>query len=93
MDHFIIGGYKTCIMSNTTVYLRLIGMTYVKKHEKNVDYRKRHITLYWTGTEPGSTGTTMLLLAGKIPRRDLNPNFFIKYGVALLSGIIMADTA
>ena len=80
-------------MSNTNIYIRVIGTMDVKKHKNNVDGSRRSITLYRTVTASGSTGTTVFLLSGKILRRGFKSRFMMNYGAALGSGIIIAETA
>ena len=91
MDHFIIDGDDLLIMANNKIYLCVIGTTDLRKNYNNGDDIGGCITLYRTGTEDGSTGTTVFLLSGKIPRRGFNYNFLIKYGASLGSVIIMTD--
>ena len=93
MDYFITGGDNTCIMDNATGDICVIGATGVNEHKNNVDGSRGYITLYWTRTAYVSTGPTMFLLVGNIPRRGFNSNFIMKYGAAMGSAIIMTDTA
>ena len=74
------------MMDNSKGHLSVIGMTYLKKHKKNVDDSRVSITLYRSGTASGSTGTNMLLLTGKLPRWGFNSKSLMKYGAALRVG-------
>ena len=87
--HFIIGGGKTCIIYNSTGDIFLIGKMYVKKHENNVDDRIGYVTFYRTRTASGLTGTTVLLLLGKIPGRFFNYEFLMDYGASVGSVIVI----
>ena len=80
-------------MDNATGYLCVIGTVNVKKHEKNVDDIRVSIILYRTVTEYVLTGPIMFLLFINVPRRGLNNNFLMKYGISLVLVIIIMGTA
>ena len=69
VHNFIIGMDEICIMSNAYGYLNIVAYADKNNHEKLLDDILVSITVVFTGTVAGVTGTTIFLMKGE--KRDI----------------------
>ena len=65
VHNFIIGMDEICIMSNAYGYLNIVAYADKNNHEKLLDDILVSITVVFTGTVAGVTGTTIFLMKGE----------------------------
>ena len=68
IEHFIIGGGKTCLIAESDGSMKIIGGFGRKKHDKKVPDCRSYITMYQTGTAGGINGPTTFVVKCKIIR-------------------------
>jgi hypothetical protein len=64
IQHFVVGGDETCIMSSAGE-LMIVGSMDRKKHEKAIADSRVSMSLYCTGSIAGTQGPTIAVMAGK----------------------------
>ena len=64
IDHFIIGGDKTCLVASGNT-VRIVAAADRKKHETTSDDTRDSITMFRTGASSGVTGPTICLVKSK----------------------------
>ena len=92
IQHFVVGGDETCIMS-CVGGLKIVGSVDRKKHEKAIADSHVSMSLYRMGSIAGTQGPTIAVMAGKYRCAGFTDKFLTKHGMVEGSTIIMTPTA
>ena len=66
IEHFIVGGEETCLISDADISIKIIREFGSKKHEKKVYGCRTYCTMYQTRTAGGSNRPTAFIMKGKV---------------------------
>jgi len=93
IDHFVVGGDETCLMSDSNGDLKIVGAKDKRKHERKVSDNRCSITMFRTGLPSGHNGPTAFILKGKKRPAGINEELLIANGCEPGSTIAMTENA
>ena len=93
IDHFVVGGDETCLMSDSNGDLKIVGAKHKRKHERKVSDHRCSITMFRTGTPAGNNGPTAFILKGKKRPAGISEELLIKNSCEPGSTVAMTENA
>lgn len=93
MDHFVVGGDETCLMTDSDGDLKILGEAGKRKHEKRVSDFRVSTTMFRTGTPAGLNGPTAFIMKGKNRKAGMNEKFLVENGCVKGSTLAMTENA
>ena len=93
IQHFIYGGYETCMQAFKNGITKLIGSNNRNNHNRKDQDSCVSITMYRTGSVANITGPIIFILEGKNLHGSYSKKLLLTNGAAIGSTIIMTQTA